>query len=224
MVLAWVALMNCILTYTVDWDVHYGEHTHWDKDVYRGIMTKVGHMGLEWAVHGFMAVNVLHSNLDLHNRLVAADCYAMVLLLYGLTGHRPSRVPHLSFSTNLTLSGRRTNVYASSCSILLLILGLRERSIHACIPCVVSFLQAMAAGCPVLFLVGAGICWGHLVYAWRSALKFKELPPGVKPRTIHRFMEDFDVEVASRIGRIWDDEGVLDPTALELAENVLRVG
>lgn len=82
----------------------------------------------------------------------------------------------------------------------------------------------MAGGCPLLFLVGAGICWARLVYTWRSALKFKVLPPGVKPRTIHRFMEDFDVEIASRIGRVWDEEGVLDPTALDLAENVLRVG
>jgi hypothetical protein len=81
----------------------------------------------------------------------------------------------------------------------------------------------MAVGVPVSFLAGAGICWGHLVYAWKAALKFKVLPEGVKPRTIHRFITEFDVEVASRIGRVWDAEGVLDQTALEVAENVLKV-
>lgn len=84
-------------------------------------------------------------------------------------------------------------------------------------------MQVMAVGVPVCFFLGGGICWGHLVYAWKSALKFKNLPPGVKPRTIHRFTTEFDVEIASRIGRVWDEEGVFDPTALDLAENVLKV-
>lgn len=83
--------------------------------------------------------------------------------------------------------------------------------------------QLMAVGVPVSFLAGAGICWGHLMYAWKAALKFKVLPDGVKPRTIHRFWSEFNVEVASRIGRVWDEEGVLDQTALEIAENVLKV-
>lgn len=84
--------------------------------------------------------------------------------------------------------------------------------------------QVMAAGVPVMFIVGAGICWLRLVYAWRTALKFKQLPAGVKPRSIHRFTSEFDVEVASRIGRVWDEDGVLDAAATEIAENVLRVG
>lgn len=84
-------------------------------------------------------------------------------------------------------------------------------------------LQVMAAGIPVFFFLGGGICWAHLVFAWRSALKFKVLPPGVKPRSIHRFSTEFDVEIASRIGRIWDEEGVMDSAALDLAENVLKV-
>lgn len=82
----------------------------------------------------------------------------------------------------------------------------------------------MAVGVPVSFIAGAAICWGHLVHAWRAALKFRVLPEGVKPRTIHRFWTEFDVEVASRVGRVWDAEGVLDQTALDLAENVLKVG
>jgi hypothetical protein len=84
-------------------------------------------------------------------------------------------------------------------------------------------VQVMAVGVPIAFVVGGGICWLRLVYAWRTALKFKQLPPGVKPRSIHRFTSEFDVEVASRIGRVWDEEGVLDATAKEIAENVLKV-
>lgn len=85
------------------------------------------------------------------------------------------------------------------------------------------WLQLMAAGVPVAFLGGGALCWGRLVDAWRAALKFKVLSEGVKPRNIHRFMTEFDVEVASRIGRVWDVEGTLDQTALEVAENVLKV-
>jgi hypothetical protein len=81
----------------------------------------------------------------------------------------------------------------------------------------------MAVGVPVAFLGGGALCWGRLVYAWRAALKFKVLPEGIKPRNIHRFWTEFDVEVASRIGRVWDMEGTLDQTALEVAENVLKV-
>eukprot|EP00882_Tetradesmus_deserticola_P006573 GHRQ01006917.1.p1 GENE.GHRQ01006917.1~~GHRQ01006917.1.p1 ORF type:complete len:1485 (+),score=562.58 GHRQ01006917.1:723-5177(+) len=82
----------------------------------------------------------------------------------------------------------------------------------------------MAVGVPVMFVAGGGVCWMRLVYAWRTALKFKQLPPGVKPRSIHRFTSEFDVEVASRIGRVWDEEGVLDTAATEVAENVLKAG
>jgi hypothetical protein len=91
------------------------------------------------------------------------------------------------------------------------------------VPPVSPLLQLMAVGVPVAFLGGGAVCWGRLVYAWRAALKFKVLPEDVKPRNIHRFLTEFDVEVASRIGRVWDVEGTLDQTALEVAENVLKV-
>lgn len=97
---------------------------------------------------------------------------------------------------------------------------MKQQCLH---PTSVGALQLMAVGIPVSFLAGVGICWGHLVYAWRAALKFKVLPEGVKPRNIHRFWTEFDVEIASRIGRVWDVEGVLDQTALDVAENVLKV-
>jgi hypothetical protein len=32
------------------------------------------------------------------------------------------------------------------------------------------------------------------------------------------------VEVASRIARVWDDDDVLDPDAVDIAETVLKVG
>jgi hypothetical protein len=40
-VLAWVALMACILTYTVHWEYDDKHHPHWDKDDYRHTMTVV---------------------------------------------------------------------------------------------------------------------------------------------------------------------------------------
>ncbi len=82
--------------------------------------------------------------------------------------------------------------------------------------------QVMAVGVPLACVFGGGVCWVRLVYAWRTALKFRGLEPGIKPRLIHRFLTEFDVEVASRIGRVWDEEGVPDPTSLDLAEDVLK--
>lgn len=45
MVLAWVSLLACILTYTVHWheDPEHHGHPTWDRDGYRDIMTKVGY-------------------------------------------------------------------------------------------------------------------------------------------------------------------------------------
>lgn len=40
-----------------------------------------------------------------------------------------------------------------------------------------------------------------------------------------RFREGFDVEILARIGRVFDLDGVQnDPAALDIAENVLKVG
>eukprot|EP00879_Flechtneria_rotunda_P020397 GHRR01021459.1.p1 GENE.GHRR01021459.1~~GHRR01021459.1.p1 ORF type:complete len:889 (+),score=208.65 GHRR01021459.1:224-2890(+) len=123
LVLAWVALMGCILSYTVHWEWDDHGHPHWHDDQYRHMMTIITVVGI-----------------------------------------------------------------------------------------------------PLMFLAGAGICWGRLLYAWKTALKFKVLPPNVKPRLLHRFSSEFDVEVSSRVGRVWDEDGVLDQTAVELAENVLKAG
>lgn len=40
-VLAWCALMGCILTYTVHWEWDEKFHPHWDRDEYRQMMTTV---------------------------------------------------------------------------------------------------------------------------------------------------------------------------------------
>ncbi len=41
---------------------------------------------------------------------------------------------------------------------------------------------------------------------------------------MHRFNDDKEVEIASRIGRVWDEEGNVDPQCLDLAEIILRAG
>jgi hypothetical protein len=40
-VLAWCALMGCILTFTVHWEWDEKFHPHWDRDEYRQMMTTV---------------------------------------------------------------------------------------------------------------------------------------------------------------------------------------
>jgi hypothetical protein len=83
----------------------------------------------------------------------------------------------------------------------------------------------MAGGVPVAFLGGMAVMYARLHYAWRTALKFTNFGPGIKPRSVHTFLDDFDVEVAARIGRVFDEEGgSWDPAALDIAENVLRAG
>lgn len=83
----------------------------------------------------------------------------------------------------------------------------------------------MAGGVPVAFFGGMAAMYARLYYAWRTALPFARLGPGVKPRSIHVFFNDFDVEVAARVGRVFDSEGAnFDPSALDVAENVLKAG
>jgi hypothetical protein len=40
-VLAWVSLMACILTYTVNWEYDEKGHPHWDHHDYRHTLTTV---------------------------------------------------------------------------------------------------------------------------------------------------------------------------------------
>ena len=85
--------------------------------------------------------------------------------------------------------------------------------------------QLMAGGVPVAFLAGMGGMYWRLHHAWRTALKFANADPAARPRSIHTFFDDFDVEVAARIGRVFDAEGApADPAALDVTEAVLRAG
>ena len=75
------------------------------------------------------------------------------------------------------------------------------------------------------FFAGMAGMYARLYFAWRSALPFAKLGPGIKPRSLHVFLDDFDVEVAARIGRVFDAEGAnSDPAVLDVAENVLKAG
>jgi hypothetical protein len=83
----------------------------------------------------------------------------------------------------------------------------------------------MAGGVPVAFFGCMAAMYARLYYGWRVAFRFARLGPGVKPRSLHTFFDDFDVEVAARVGRVFDVEGAnFDPGALDVAENVLKAG
>ncbi len=43
-------------------------------------------------------------------------------------------------------------------------------------------------------------------------------------RKIYKFSSDTDVEVASRVMRVWDEDGKPDPDALDLGEIILKSG
>lgn len=81
----------------------------------------------------------------------------------------------------------------------------------------------MAGGVPISFLLGGLAVYARLWYGWRSGMRFKVPQPGVRPRLIHHFRSDYAVEVAARVGRVFDEDGITDPTALDIAENVLKV-
>lgn len=48
--------------------------------------------------------------------------------------------------------------------------------------------------------------------------------PNLYSKRVHRFADDKDVEVASRVARVWDEDGNTDPQLLDLAEVIIRAG
>ncbi len=79
-------------------------------------------------------------------------------------------------------------------------------------------------GVPFAFMGSAAAAYWQIWRLWLAGLKFRNVDvSAVKPRTIHRFSTDFDVEVASRVGRVWDEDFNLDQRAVDIAENVLKV-
>ncbi|KXZ48338.1 hypothetical protein GPECTOR_28g744 [Gonium pectorale] len=86
--------------------------------------------------------------------------------------------------------------------------------------------DSMAYGVPAVFIL-AGLAGGiRLLYFFRIALKFQrlQLDPTLYSKRIHRFGDDKDVEICSRIARVWDEDGNLDQQCVDLAEVILRAG
>jgi hypothetical protein len=45
----------------------------------------------------------------------------------------------------------------------------------------------MAGGIPFAFLLGGLANYWRIFYGWKAGMKFKVLPPSIKPRSIHHF-------------------------------------
>ncbi|GLI68263.1 hypothetical protein VaNZ11_012618, partial [Volvox africanus] len=86
--------------------------------------------------------------------------------------------------------------------------------------------NSMLYGLPVVFF-GAGLLGAiRLYYFFRVALKFQimQQQPNMYSKRVYRFSDDKEVEVCSRIARVWDEDGNLDQQCLDLAEVILRAG
>lgn len=76
---------------------------------------------------------------------------------------------------------------------------------------------------PAFLLCGLG-AFGRLTYFFRVGLRFRLLKPDQKSRLLYKFSSDTDVEVISRVLRVWDEDKVPDPLALDLGEVILKSG
>ena len=76
-----------------------------------------------------------------------------------------------------------------------------------------------------IFLLGGALAYARLYYMWSVAMKFKkEWREGMRYKDVYRFREPYDVEIVSRVMRVWEeDDETLDPDALDLAETVYKV-
>ncbi|PNH07141.1 Tiny macrocysts protein B, partial [Tetrabaena socialis] len=86
--------------------------------------------------------------------------------------------------------------------------------------------DSMAYGIPAVFF-GAGLAGAiRLYYFFRITLKFQVLQqqPNLYSKRVHRFADEKEVEICTRITRVWDEDGVVDPACLDLAETVVRAG
>ncbi len=52
----------------------------------------------------------------------------------------------------------------------------------------------------------------------------RDAPADMKSKYIHKFEDPREVEIASRVLRVWLDEDTLDPDAMALAERILKAG
>ncbi|KAG2422329.1 hypothetical protein HXX76_016114 [Chlamydomonas incerta] len=86
--------------------------------------------------------------------------------------------------------------------------------------------DSMSYALPFVFF-GSGLAAAlRLYYFFRVALKFQILQqqPNLYSKRVHRFSDDKDVEIASRVARVWDEDGNTDPQLLDLAEVIIRAG
>lgn len=82
--------------------------------------------------------------------------------------------------------------------------------------------QVMYYGMGPVFILGAVLGYCRLWYMWTVALKFRDWQPGMKYKSIYKFESDLDVEVASRVMRVWDEDDTYDAVAIDLAETIIK--
>jgi hypothetical protein len=82
----------------------------------------------------------------------------------------------------------------------------------------------MFYGIAPAFLLGGMVAFVRLGYFFRVALRFARWNTDTKSRSIFKFASETDVEVASRVMRVWDEDNIPDPAALDLGELVIKGG
>lgn len=84
-------------------------------------------------------------------------------------------------------------------------------------------------GLPVAFAFGVFVSWMRLRWSRRHALRrFMSSNPDMKtsPKLVYRFFDMYEAEIISRVCRTYtkQDDEVVDPRAIKLANFVIRVG
>lgn len=82
----------------------------------------------------------------------------------------------------------------------------------------------MFYGIAPAFFLGGTVAFVRLGYFFRIALRFARWNTDLKSRTIFKFVSETDVEVVSRVMRVWDEDLIPDPAALDLGELVIKGG
>lgn len=83
--------------------------------------------------------------------------------------------------------------------------------------------MTMFYGIAPAFFLGGLAAFVRLGYFFRVALRFAHWNTDIKSRKVMKFASETDVEVASRVMRVWDEDHIPDPAALDLGELVIKV-
>ncbi|GAX73194.1 hypothetical protein CEUSTIGMA_g647.t1 [Chlamydomonas eustigma] len=75
-----------------------------------------------------------------------------------------------------------------------------------------------------MFFLGGLAAFLRLSYFFKIGLRFRNLDPNQKSKKLYKFSSDTDVEVISRVLRVWDDDHIPDPDALALGETIIKAG